>query len=214
MKLTRGVGSKETGGCWMAVNHYYENGSLDWNDQPSCVCPVIRALAITLNDRLIDGERERLIGPHLFTTMGTRDDSLMPKRVQMAVRFALDCAADALDGVGVKHDLREDFGEDYSAAWYAAEYAAGYAAGSAGYAAGYAAWSAGSAGYAAESAAESAAEYAGYAGSAAGYAAGYAAESAERLLQLILDMCALSTPVELDAGKRTEALRVVCGVTA
>ena len=70
VKLTRGVGSPATGGCWMVAASYYASG--EWHDHPACVCPTIRALCIFLNDRIwIDEERERLIGPHLFTPVGT-----------------------------------------------------------------------------------------------------------------------------------------------
>ena len=71
MKLTNGTGDRTTGGCWMVAAHWYVTNGLTWSDQPECVSPVIRPLCIRLNDFLRDGERERVIGPHLFTPVGT-----------------------------------------------------------------------------------------------------------------------------------------------
>lgn len=70
VKLTRGVGSPETGGCALVAASFYAHGT--WDDQPPCVCPVIRVLVMALNDDLpSDEERERILGPHLFTWVGT-----------------------------------------------------------------------------------------------------------------------------------------------
>lgn len=72
-----------TGACWMsALNYYTKFGEKDftWSDHPECVDPVIRALCIWLNDNLEDGERERLIVPHLFAPVGTKRSKLLTEK--------------------------------------------------------------------------------------------------------------------------------------
>lgn len=74
MKLVKGVGSLAEGACWMSAIHYYTSfGKKDfkWTDKDDCVSLVIRELCIWLNDYLNDGEREAIIGPHLFAPLGT-----------------------------------------------------------------------------------------------------------------------------------------------
>lgn len=82
MKLVVGAGSPTTGACWMsAVNWYVKGGKSVWTDHPECVDPLIASLCISLNDRTPNGEREALIGPHLFAPVGTaKDVALMEKR--------------------------------------------------------------------------------------------------------------------------------------
>jgi hypothetical protein len=125
---------------------------------------------------LDDGEREKVIGPHLWAPIGTNNLALLPERLKMVVRFALDCAADALDAKGVEHNLRQDFGDNYRAAKDAANAAA------------------------------KAADW------VAHYAADAAAEASHKILDLILQLCAMSTPRELPKGavSKEETLRVVC----
>lgn len=97
MKLVKGVGSPAEGGCWMVAASMYAHGK--WSDQPACVPPTIRALCVRLNDMCSDGEREALIGPHLFAPMG-RDASPEAEQrrawlcAEWAVRrYALPCDA-------------------------------------------------------------------------------------------------------------------------
>ncbi len=71
MRLVRGSGSEDKGACWMSAIHWYTRNGKNWTDQPKCVSPVIRPICIQLNDLLDDGERERMIGPHLFAPVGT-----------------------------------------------------------------------------------------------------------------------------------------------
>lgn len=71
MKLVSGSGSEQTGACWMSALHWYTRRDRTWSDHPDCVSPVIRELCIRLNDMCIDGEREELIGKHLFASVGT-----------------------------------------------------------------------------------------------------------------------------------------------
>jgi hypothetical protein len=267
MKLTKGKGSPETGGCWMTAAAYYAENH--WTDHPACVCPIITNLCIRLNDWCEDGEREKLIGPHLLTPVGTRDESLLKPRLVKLARFALDCAADALDLAGMKHGLREDFGDgddlekvrsaaraahaatvdayvpgevvattDATYAAYAAkaakaDYVAAYAAADAAFAAkaatvrataratARAAQAAGATARATARAAQAAAyaAYAAYATKAAADATARAAAAVAtgaykgRLLDLILDLCAMSGPHEIvPAHTEDETLRVVCGV--
>jgi len=171
MKLVKGKGSPGEGGCWMvAAATYADEG---WTDHPKCVDETIRPLCITLNDWCDDGEREDLIGPHLFAPVGTADESLREKRLRMIVDFALGEAARALDAAGIEHEVRP--GLAYAEAAEAAEAAA------------------------------KAAEAATWAAKRAEAAAGK-----PRLLSLILDLCALSTPTELDASRTARVLRSVC----
>lgn len=216
MKLAKGKGSPETGGCWMALNDYYARGVLDWTDQPECVDPIIRPLAIRLNDWCEDGEREALIGPHVWTTMGTFSDELRPQRLRMVVDFTLTLAAKALDAAGVSHELRPGMG--YVAAAHAAQAATSAATSAAAYIAAshtahtaHAAQAAQAAANAANatSAATSAATGAAHVTAIIAVDAG--TEQKQELLQLILDLCALGTPQEVTtAVTKSEALKVVC----
>lgn len=73
MKLVRGEGSPETGACWMSAISWYA-GEKNWNDTPECVCPLLRDLCVNLNDRLqTDEEREQVIGPIMFSVVGTNN---------------------------------------------------------------------------------------------------------------------------------------------
>jgi len=73
MKLVRGKGAPGKGACYMsAIQHYITLGKGLWHDHPDCVDPAIRSLGIWINDNLgSDEARERVIGPHLFTPVGT-----------------------------------------------------------------------------------------------------------------------------------------------
>jgi len=67
----------------MSVIQYYQSGCdpKAWSDQPECVDPVIRALAIRLNDACrSDAEREALIGPYLFDPLGTNEGEGLSRR--------------------------------------------------------------------------------------------------------------------------------------
>ena len=150
-----------------------------------------------VNDMLPDGEREKVIGPHLWAPIGTNNPALLPERLKMVVRFAFDCAADVLDAEGVEHNLRQDFGDNYRAAKDAAK-AVAYAA--------------------AKVAAKAAVNTVGWAVYWAVYWAAQCAdyslaEASHKILELILRLCAMSTPRELPKGavSKKETLRVVCG---
>jgi hypothetical protein len=182
----------------MAAIDYYTRGDLNWNDHPKCVDPMIRRLAIYLNDWCDNGEREDLIGPHLFTPVGTNDARYRQQRLKLIVQFAMDCAADARDATGTKHGLRKQWGADFNGAAVAAA-AAGAAADDA----------------AAVAAAGAAADAAASAVDAADDAAAGAAGDTykKKLLQLILDLCAIGPPSETCSVKtKKETLRVVCRV--
>jgi len=234
VRLTRGQGKPGQGGCWMvAVQQYTENKG--WHDHPECVEPMIRELCVRLNDRCPDGEREALIGPHLFAPVGTRSDdpSVRERRLRRAVRFALDEAANVLTTAGLDGAfMRAPFG-DFAAAAYAAARAAAAAAraaasanaaDAAARAAAASANAADAAAYAAEAAASAhAAAYAAAASANAADAAAYAAEAAasahaaayaaanRRLLALILDLCAIGERVEVcPVRTTTEVLQSVC----
>ena len=90
LKLVRGKGSPETGGCWMSALSKYSNES--WSDHPDCVCPVIRELCVSVNDMLPDdASRGRVIGPHILEPVGTRTDdkSVIEKRRWLLVDAAV-----------------------------------------------------------------------------------------------------------------------------
>lgn len=91
-KLVSGVGSEATGACWMAALNMFTRKDASWNDVAplACISPVIRTLCISLNDLCRDGEREALIGPHLFDPVGTMDPALEVPRARLAARFARD----------------------------------------------------------------------------------------------------------------------------
>lgn len=81
MKLVCGQGSPDNGACWMsAIQHYATMGGGDWHDHPDCVDPIIRAVAIQANDWCTNDKREALIGPHLFTPVGTVGDEELNKK--------------------------------------------------------------------------------------------------------------------------------------
>ena len=69
MRLLRGRGTPTTGACWMSAISYY--AGYDWSDHPPCVDILIRNLCIVANDGISDFNRERVIGPHLLTPVGT-----------------------------------------------------------------------------------------------------------------------------------------------
>jgi len=110
MRLSHGEGSLEKGkACWMSALSYY--AGYEWSDHPECVCPIIRELGIKINDALpSDSAREALIGPHLYTPLGTKDDSLFDERGWRVVRFAVERVVDTLDRLGnpvTAHTLRD-----------------------------------------------------------------------------------------------------------
>jgi hypothetical protein len=103
MKLVKGEGSKETGACWMSAIAWYE-GNSEWTDAPDCVCPIIRELAIWVNDKIdSDEERERLISPIMFSVVGTANPDLVLPRRQKVVAFAAAKARFVLHLVPTEH---------------------------------------------------------------------------------------------------------------
>ena len=101
MRLTQGVGKYGDGSaCWMAAVGYYvgQNGEVRWTDDIDCVDPVIAHLCIDLNDALeSDEERERVIGPHLFAPVGTRQSAeLSLERLNRAINWLSECVCNGL----------------------------------------------------------------------------------------------------------------------
>ena len=83
--IRSGVGaSPADGGCILQVVSWIHNEG--WTDDPPCVHPVIRRLAIAANDKLPDGERQKLLDliPRM---MGTASDDRV-----LSVRLAIVCA--------------------------------------------------------------------------------------------------------------------------
>ena len=101
IKLTRGVGNPETGGCWMAGIAMYSG--VEWGDHPPCVCPVIRSLCIVINDQLSDDKRGEVIGSMLLDPIGTNGNAEdTEKRRWILVDAAIRIwTPDALDFAGL-----------------------------------------------------------------------------------------------------------------
>ena len=110
MRLVNGEGSPTTGACWMSALHYYTRQDASWTDRApwACVSPVIRTLCIRLNDLCSDGEREALIGPHLFTPIGTASSPEIEQRRTFlcADRAVRVFAPMALDARGLKEQAK------------------------------------------------------------------------------------------------------------
>jgi hypothetical protein len=103
MKLVKGKGSKKTGACWMSAIAWYE-GNSEWTDAPDCVCPIIRGLAIKVNDTIDSNEeREHLISPIMFSVVGTANPDLVLPRRQKVVAFAAAKARSVLHLVPTEH---------------------------------------------------------------------------------------------------------------
>ena len=75
-------------GCFMNVIAYL-NGETQITDQSSCVCVVVRPIAIWINDYLMDSERHILL-PYIERAMGsaTCDKEELFRRAGRAVRLA------------------------------------------------------------------------------------------------------------------------------
>ena len=214
----------------MSAIRYYETGcdTARWSDHPECVSPVVRSLCIALNDRLpSDAERERVIGPHLFTPLGTLGDLALEQRrafrcADMAVRVwaprelrarGFDGHARTLESLRPIVDVRTtQVGRAAAAA--AAAYSASAAAAEAAFAASNAA-------HAADAAFERSvfpAADAAYAASNAAHAADAAfersvfaaADAYSELLALILELCSWSDRPELDPQLTRRVLREAC----
>ena len=77
--LRSGTGSTPSeGGCVLQVADWIHRR--EWTDSPPCVHPVLRSFAITVNDRLPDDERQKLLDliPRLLNT-NTGDEVLTRK---------------------------------------------------------------------------------------------------------------------------------------
>ena len=66
------------------------NDGRSWTDRPDCVHPVLREVAVRINDRMPDGERDRLY-PFAADLVGTASPD-----AELAARLALWCARDCL----------------------------------------------------------------------------------------------------------------------
>ena len=100
MKLTNGIGNPREGGCWMVVASMYSENR--WTDHPKCVDPLIRCMCILLNDSISSDERrEELIGPHLWAPIGTRQRNLEAKRRNYLVRAVQNSLIQLLQSSGI-----------------------------------------------------------------------------------------------------------------
>ena len=72
--LHKGNGKSIDTACIMNMVAYVAGEP--WSDHPECACPVLTKMAISLNDRLDDEQRQKLapLIPLLAGTKGTRDD--------------------------------------------------------------------------------------------------------------------------------------------
>ena len=94
IKLFRGHREdiKTTGhGCFMDVISYL-NGDVQITDKSECVCPVIRPIAIYINDLLNDKQRYRLL-PLVERAIGTANAPIevIIDRAKAAAKFAVVC---------------------------------------------------------------------------------------------------------------------------
>jgi hypothetical protein len=79
--LRSGTGDNpEDGGCIMQVIDWIDR--CEWSDEPVCVHPILRIVAIQVNDDMEDGDRQRLLAlaPRL---MNTASDLISPHNIQM-----------------------------------------------------------------------------------------------------------------------------------
>jgi hypothetical protein len=233
MKLVKGEGSKETGACWMSAIAWYE-GNSNWTDAPDCVCPIIRELAIWVNDRIDSNEeRERLISPIMFSVVGTANPALFLSRRQKVVAFAAAKARSVLHlvptefadvsrkAIGAAEAWVENPSEENRNATraasiaahaatndaYATSFAAAYAASAAAYAASHAT---NAAAHAAQRAAFAAANAA-YATIDAAYAANHAARASRsdainEVINLILELAAMGEKREVAQVRNLQEL--------
>ena len=86
---------KDTGttgqGCFMNVVAYL-NGESQITDQSACVCPLIRPMAIVLNDRSTDEQRQQLL-PFVLRAMGsaTNDKTVRDARKLRLRVYGQEC---------------------------------------------------------------------------------------------------------------------------
>jgi hypothetical protein len=94
-------------GCFMNVIAYL-NGEAQITDQSTCVCVVVRPIAIWINDYLMDSERDILL-PYIGRAMGsaTRDQKELFRRATRAA--------------GMAEEMRDIADADVTAAAYAAD---------------------------------------------------------------------------------------------
>ena len=78
-------------GCFMNVIAYL-NGEAQITDYSPCVCASVRRLAIELNDRSTDGQRQRLL-PFVLRAMGsaTEDEKVMYSRIARLKQYGAEC---------------------------------------------------------------------------------------------------------------------------
>ena len=84
--IRSGVGETPAdGGCVMQMADWVHRN--EWTDEPPCVHPVIRHLAIVVNDRLPDDERQKLLDliPRMMDT-NTGDEALTRKLLGFLAR--------------------------------------------------------------------------------------------------------------------------------
>lgn len=202
LKLVKGAGSEKDGACWMSAIHMFTRSDNSWSDHPDCVSPIVRELCIALNDDCPDGEREALIGQHLFAPLGTNTGEADDQRraylcADRAVRYwapaALEAAglsaeAGTLRALSPIVDERTALAAE-AAAKLVEDGALAMTSVSARASAGAWAWvSAWASGIAWVSA---------WAWARASAWASASAGMRRELLQLILDCCAIGTPVEV-----------------
>jgi hypothetical protein len=187
----------------MSANAWYAGEN--WTDAPRCVDPAIRRLCIYVNDRLAtDADRERVIGPHLMAPLGTRTDDpdVLRRRAERIVGFAMAMAACALRAYGLEAEAQtlDPFAGVCATGQWAEARVAAYAAVTANAA------NAAAAAAAAAYVAYAAAAYAAYAAAYAADAAGAANAAENRLLPLILELCAMGTRAEIAQVRALEEL--------
>ncbi len=96
IRLLRGhhEDTAQTGsGCFMDTIAYL-NGEAQITDQSPCVCVTVRPLAIVLNDKGTNAQRQRLL-PFVLRAMGsaTEDRSVLDRRVNRLRQYGAECTA-------------------------------------------------------------------------------------------------------------------------
>jgi hypothetical protein len=78
-------------GCFMNVIAYL-NGEPQITDESPCVCVTVRRMAITLNDRGTDEQRQRLL-PFVMRAMGsaTKDEAVLRERTARLRAYGAEC---------------------------------------------------------------------------------------------------------------------------
>ena len=89
LRLARGNHkSPDEGLCFLELAAYFAGE--EHSDKPDCVCPVLGAYGVRLNDSMPDGVRDRLLKPLVPLIVGTRDKASELKRAEFLAMWAVN----------------------------------------------------------------------------------------------------------------------------